>query len=102
MPQRDMPDPRWDYFPHLHEPIPAARWCADREMCCTLEDYLRRRTNISQWVARGGLGRQDEHVPHINRLAQCFSGGDDHVARKAVLDYRQKITKTFDRVLADC
>ena len=102
MPRCDIPDPRWDSFPQLHEPIPSARWCADREMCWTLEDYLRRRTNVSQWVARGGLGRHDEHVPHIIGLAKCFARGGDDVARKTVMDYRRKITDTFDRILALC
>ncbi len=101
-PRGDMPDPRWDSFPHLRDPIPTARWCVDREMCWTLEDYLRRRTNVSQWVARGGLGRHDEHLPHVIRLAKCFSGDDDDVAHKVVTDYRRKITDTFDRVLASC
>ena len=71
-------------------------------MCWTLEDYLRRRTNVSQWVTRGGLGRHDEHMPHIIRLAKCFAGDDDDVARKTVMDYRRKITDTFDRILAIC
>lgn len=101
MPRCDVPDPHWDSFPHLHEPIPSARWCADWEMCWTLEDYLRRRTNVSQWVARGGLGRHDEHVPHLIGLAKWFCADDD-VARKTVMDYRRKITDTFDRILAVC
>ena len=36
-------------FPGLAEEVPSARSCAD-ESCWSLEDYLRRRTNISQWV----------------------------------------------------
>lgn len=100
--RRDIPDPRWDSFPHLHEPIPAARWCADWEMCWTLEDYLRRRTNVSQWVTRGGLGRHDEHLPRITRLAKWFYSNDDDVARKAVVAYRRNINDTFDRILASC
>jgi glycerol-3-phosphate dehydrogenase len=33
-------------FPGLDEPAPSPEWCARNEMACTLEDYLRRRTNI--------------------------------------------------------
>ena len=71
-------------------------------MCWTLEDYLRRRTNVSQWVARGGLGKHDEHVPHLIGLAKWFCGDDDGIARKTVMDYRRKITDTFDRIIATC
>lgn len=101
-PKCEAPDPLWDSFPHLQEPIPAARWCADCEMCWTLEDYLRRRTNVSQWVARGGLGRHDENAPHLIQLAKCFSGDDETFAREAVTAYRRKVVDTFDRVLASC
>ncbi|MCZ6816699.1 MAG: hypothetical protein O7F76_08350, partial [Planctomycetota bacterium] len=88
--------------PELSEPVPEARWCADREMCWTLEDYLRRRTNISQWIARCGLGKRDEHAAHLTRLARSFCGEDEAMARGAVEAYRRKIVDGFDRVLADC
>jgi glycerol-3-phosphate dehydrogenase len=92
---------RVDSFPGLDEPVHAASWCAQRESCWTLEDYLRRRTNISQWVARGGLGRHDEHVPHLVRLAQTFHNGDQATARMAVEAYQRKIRSTFDQTIAD-
>lgn len=94
-----VPDAPVDFFPTLNQPIPDARWCASREMCCTLDDYLRRRTNVSQWVARGGLGKNDENVAHLTRLASVFCEGDGNAARLAVEVYRRNIIQRHDRVL---
>src|SRR6185295_4157850 len=41
-------------FPGLSGKVLRVRSCVKHEMCWTLEDYLRRRTNISQWMPRGG------------------------------------------------
>lgn len=79
-------------FPGLPEEVPSARWCAENEMCCTLEDYLRRRTNIAQWVARGGLGHNDENLPHLARLARILAPGDPCTALAA---YRDKAAREF-------
>ena len=49
-------------FPGLCEPVAAASWCLDHEHCDTIEDYLRRRTNIAQWIPRGGLGARSENL----------------------------------------
>ena len=96
------PPPTWQRFPGLREPGPSARYCAEHEMCWTLEDYLRRRTNIAQWVARGGLGRRDENLPRLLDLAAVFTGGDRAAAQAAVDAYRQRVRRDFDEVLARC
>lgn len=88
-------------FPGLSEPVPSARWCAAYEMCWSLEDYLRRRTNISQWIPRGGLGRRDENLAHLHTLAAAFHPHAEQ-ARSAVNDYQQKINREFDQLLAQC
>ncbi len=89
----------WDHFPGLKEKVPSLRWCIEHEQCLTLEDYLRRRTNISQWVPREGLGRDNENVPYLEQLALQFSGGDAVHARKLVLDYMESVETRFDSVL---
>ena len=89
----------WDSFPGLDDPVPSLRSCIEKERCLKLEDYLRRRTNISQWVPREGLGRNDENVPHLEQLALQFSGGEPNVARKMVLDYVETVESRFDSVL---
>jgi glycerol-3-phosphate dehydrogenase len=38
---------RYACFPGLNDKVPAIDWCVSHEFCCTLEDHLRRRTNIS-------------------------------------------------------
>ncbi|MDH5763490.1 MAG: FAD-dependent oxidoreductase [Nitrospinota bacterium] len=90
---------QWESYPGLQDPVPSLKWCIEKEHCLTLEDYLRRRTNISQWVPREGLGRNDENVPHLEQLALQFSGGEPVIARKLVLDYMETVERRFDSVL---
>ena len=96
----ELPRPEWSRFPGMTEPVVSARFAAEHEMCRTLDDYLRRRTNISQWVARGGLGRNDEHQPCLLDLAGTFSGGNMAAARATVDAYGQTVQREFDQVLA--
>ncbi|HLM00693.1 MAG TPA: FAD-dependent oxidoreductase, partial [Pyrinomonadaceae bacterium] len=95
------PSPELKSFPGLDEKIPSARWCAEKEMCWNLEDYLRRRTNVSQWIGRGGLGFQNENSEYLAGLAAVFQpAGDETGAKAAARAYEQKIRREFDRVLA--
>lgn len=91
--------PETETFPGVEEPFVSARWSHEREMCRTLEDYLRRRTNIAQWVRRGGLGRDDENLPVLNELALVFSDGDPERAEASVRRYRETVKRRFDSVL---
>lgn len=100
--KRQVAVPELDEFPSLSQRIPSARWCVQNEMCWTLEDYLRRRTNVAQWVARGGLGMNDEHLTHLTELAGVFSRNGDGSADLEIADYRRKIVLSFDRVLSKC
>ncbi len=40
----------WSTFPGIEQKVPTLQWCVDNQYCCTMEDYLRRRTNIAQWI----------------------------------------------------
>lgn len=57
-----------------HLPDPA--WCARHERCATLDDYLRRRTNISQWLPRLGLGEHGENAPQLLGIAAAIAAAD--------------------------
>lgn len=85
-------------FPGMAEPVPSIDWCIRNEACCTLDDYLRRRTNISQWTSREGLGENNEHLPEIKRLAKRLYPGQAAGAAKAVRDYVERVEQTFDRL----
>jgi glycerol-3-phosphate dehydrogenase len=89
-------------FPGLEQAVPSARWCARHEFCHTLTDYLRRRTNISQWVPREGLGVRDEHLPELERIALDLVGGDRARAAREVSAYRNSVAEGFDRVVGGC
>ncbi len=86
-------------FPGMPEPVASAKWCLEQELCCTLEDYLRRRTNIAQWVPRMGLGRDDANLPALNAIAMDLSGGDPIQAERQLAQYRQQVAMEFDDLL---
>jgi glycerol-3-phosphate dehydrogenase len=77
---------------------PSPHWCLEREQCWTLEDYVRRRTNIAQWVARQGLGHGDRYLGVLEELAVHF-GTSAADARRQVEDYRERVEFEFDRLL---
>jgi glycerol-3-phosphate dehydrogenase len=89
-------EPEMDWLAGLH--VPSARWCVEHRMCWTLEDYLRRRTNIAQWVPRGGLGKEGEHVPQLADVAQSFAWTGISAA-DLVQNYERRIAREHDRVL---
>jgi glycerol-3-phosphate dehydrogenase len=93
-------EPEFETFPNLAEKVPSARWCVEKEMCWTLEDYLRRRTNISQWIVRGGLGLNDENLPHLTDLARVCGENDESKVKETICQYQQKIKREFDEILA--
>ena len=89
----------WRSWPGLEERVPSPSWCARRELCCTLEDYLRRRTNISQWVPRQGLGKANEYRESLVNAAMEITGGTRSAAETMVKDYEMDVEERFDKVL---
>lgn len=85
-------------FPGIDEPQPAPEWCREREFCCTLEDYLRRRTNISQWLPRQGLGQDDANRDDLLEVARVFHGD---AAATALGRYQRQVETQHDRLLAE-
>lgn len=83
-------------FPGLEQTVPAAAWCAQYEQCCTLEDYLRRRTNIAQWIPRMGLGKNDCYASAIKNIALELAHGDHPLADQLFSAYREKVMTEFD------
>lgn len=88
----------WSRFPGLSERVPSARWCRKEERCYRLVDYLRRRTNISQWVRGGGLGDEDRNLSFLVRIASVFTGGDIGEARRQVEKYRDEVRVQDDLI----
>lgn len=86
-------------FPGLRDPVPSATWCRDHEFCHSLESYLRRRTNIAQWVPRGGLGKDDVHLDIIRDISLELAAGDRIKADHEVAAYRTQINEYHDRIL---
>jgi glycerol-3-phosphate dehydrogenase len=86
-------------FPGIDAKFPAPRWCVEHEFCCTLEDFLRRRTAISQWAPREGLGTRDEHRAHVLRIARQLYQ-DDALATQSVERLAARVAERFDRPLA--
>ena len=90
----------WTSFPGLQDKVPAIDWCVSHEFCCTLEDYLRRRTNISQWIPREGLGLQDENGEQLKTLASRLPkyNGKNHDSH--LHEYTDNVRERFDKTVA--
>lgn len=71
--------------------LPDPEFCRDHEFCRTLYDYLRRRTNIAQWIPRGGLGNDDEFAADLLAIATRLLG-DPAAAERALHRYREAVT----------
>lgn len=86
-------------FPEMPEPVPSPRWCREQEMCCTLEDYMRRRTNIAQWVPRMGLGWDDTNLAAVRAIALDLAGGDRAQADQLLAAFRLQVSQQVDDLL---
>ena len=80
-------------FPGVAQPVVTTRWAIEHEHCRTLDDYLRRRTNIAQWIPCGGFGRHGEHTGTINTIALELCRGDHARASDALIRYRQSLNQ---------
>lgn len=88
-------------YPTLSDPVPAVQWCIAHEQCMTIDDYLRRRTNIAQWVPRGGLGRHLEHLAHVRRLALQIHHGEAQAAERDLQHYLTHVDHQWALVQPD-
>jgi len=87
------------HFPGIDDPLPSPGWSAHHEFCHTLPDYLRRRTNISQWVPREGLGWNNENLKEIEQIALALTDGDEQRARQQLAQYQSSVREGMDRLL---
>ena len=81
-------------FPTLDEPVVSAAWSAAHEHCASLDDYLRRRTNIAQWVPCGGFGADGEHADTLERIALEIHDGDPGLAERDLARYWRHVCET--------
>jgi glycerol-3-phosphate dehydrogenase len=65
-------------------------WSKEHEAVYTLEDYLRRRTNIAQWNYNGGFGEDDTHAAILKDVCERLHLNED-TAHSDLEKYRQKI-----------
>lgn len=84
----------------LDAPVVAPAWAAAQERCRTLDDYLRRRTNIAQWLPRSGFGRRHEHEPALRALALDLHG-DAATAEADLLRTRARADDEWRRLFPD-
>lgn len=93
---RVLESPAMEAFPGIASPVHGAAWCRDHEHCHTLQDYLRRRTNIAQWIPRGGLGKHSEHLEALRAIAQVFSSEP----KVDLADYQALVSERHDAILS--
>lgn len=82
-------------FPGLSQPVISVAYAIENESCITLDDYLRRRTNIAQWLPKGGLGVNDSNVPLLKNIALHITDGDAILAGQQFENYRKKVEHDF-------
>jgi glycerol-3-phosphate dehydrogenase len=64
---------------------------AEQGLVMTLDDLLRRRTNLAQWAPYGGFGHGGEHTTVVRRVAEEIArarGGDGPSPERMVEEYR--------------
>lgn len=91
--------PKMAAHPELDCDFVTAEWARDHEFCMTLDDYLRRRTNIAQWTPRMGLGRDDAGRTALVKLAETFAPQPQD-ANSIVDAYEQRVRTHYDPLLA--
>lgn len=72
----------------------------DHEFCCSSEDYLRRRTNVAQWIPRGGLGRDRANEGSLAALVQRAVPNELLTDNNSFHAYAKKASSDFDRFLS--
>lgn len=76
-----------------------AEWARDKEYCLTLDDYLRRRTPLAQWIPRMGLDRDGSGREELKKMAGAFAPGPVE-AEAMVEEYEQKVRRIYDPLLS--
>ncbi len=94
--------PEQTMYPGLSKAVPTLRWSVNRELCCTLDDYLRRRTNIAQWVPRGGLGRNNENRGYLTEISAELPDVGRGAPGDAVRMYESGMIHPVDSLIAAC
>lgn len=85
-------------YPGLDVKFPSVAHCVEHEYCLTIGDYLRRRTNIAQWVARNGLGNNHEHLPFIEQLSGQLPRATSENPIYTLAHYVNETKRIFDRL----
>lgn len=75
-------------------------WARDHEFCVTLEDYVRRRTSISQWTPRMGLGPDGDGRAALLDVAHKLAISEDEAAADTMVsEYEERVRSTYDPLL---
>ncbi|MES2995462.1 MAG: FAD-dependent oxidoreductase [Verrucomicrobiota bacterium] len=73
--------------------LPDPGHCREHEHCRSLEDYLRRRTNLAQWIGNAGFGGNFEYEHDLLAIAAVFH--DDPVS--ALANYKRRVVEERSR-----
>lgn len=84
-------------FPGLEMRFPSPEYCREHEYCLTVDDYLRRRTNIAQWSARSGLGRGNENLATVKEIGSRLPRRAGYTTESGLEEY----ISTTDRLFAN-
>jgi len=84
-------------FPHMPKKVVTIKHSVENEFCCTIQDYLRRRTNISQWIPREGLGDNNQNYDTLKNAIE--EAGLSHSYIKSLNKHVKEVENNFDPLL---
>lgn len=78
-----------EYTTRIGYHVPTPEWCRENEYAISIEDYVRRRTNLSQWVPNGGFGKLNENEDEIQKTCSALHANEED-AKKDFINYKQQ------------
>lgn len=69
--------------------LPDPSFCREHLHCRTIEDYLRRRSNVAQWIPNAGWGREFEFSDSLQQIAKEIYQNKE-IASRELESYKEK------------
>ena len=74
-----------DYFDDME--LPDVLWSVKNTQVKCLDDYLRRRSNVAQWIPIGGIGFDNKYISDIERISRLIHSSEIEAEK----DFKQYI-----------
>ena len=85
-------------YPDINATFTSPNFCINHEYCLTVEDYLRRRTNIAQWAVRSGLGKDNKYHKSVLGIIRQMPERPGQTAEEILELYKSSTDKLFTNI----